>query len=470
VTTLQLSPAGSRLQLRRLVIVACLAVAALSLLIFRSPTYDPWAWLIWGREIGHGTLSTTMGPSWKPFPVFFTTVFTALGNGPAPLLWLVVARAGGLLALVLAFRLANRVAGPVAGVIAAVALLLSNQLVFFAARGDSEGLLVAIGLLAIERHVDGRRRDAFLLGVAAALIRPEAWLFLAGYGLWYIHAEWRGAARGRTLALVLGSGAAVLALWFVPEYIGSGNFLRAASRALEPVPDSPAQSKVPFVATFTNAASALSQPVYAGGLLAVAIAGWAWWRRRVRDERSALVLAVAALATVYMIVVALFAVIGFTGNQRYTTLPAALVCVLGGIGFVELFALVRGWRGLAPAVAVSVVAAAISAPFVVGTLDTMGDVVHSIRVEDSYTRQLPDVIAQAGGRDAVVACGRPITGAFETQLLAWELDLRQNQVFLQSDPPAIAIARAGTGPAKDAALPERFSRGSWVVRASCAAP
>jgi hypothetical protein len=41
------------------VVVAAFALATLSLLLPSVPTYDPWAWLIWGREIAHGELVTT---------------------------------------------------------------------------------------------------------------------------------------------------------------------------------------------------------------------------------------------------------------------------------------------------------------------------------------------------------------------------------------------------------------------------
>jgi hypothetical protein len=27
-----------------------------------QPTYDPWAWIIWGREITQGALDTSLGP------------------------------------------------------------------------------------------------------------------------------------------------------------------------------------------------------------------------------------------------------------------------------------------------------------------------------------------------------------------------------------------------------------------------
>ena len=103
----------------RLLLGGCLAAALLSLLIGGHPTYDPWAWIIWGREIVEGDLDTRSGPSWKPLPMLFTIPFALAGDDAAPALWLVVARAGGLLALVMAFRLGRRLAGPAAGAIAA---------------------------------------------------------------------------------------------------------------------------------------------------------------------------------------------------------------------------------------------------------------------------------------------------------------------------------------------------------------
>src|SRR5689334_9067820 len=99
----------------RFLLVASVGLAALSLLGPHEPTYDPWAWLIWGREIVHWNLSTTAGPSWKPLPVLFTTAFAPLGGRAEVLLWLVVARAGALLAIGLALRLARRLAGWPAG-------------------------------------------------------------------------------------------------------------------------------------------------------------------------------------------------------------------------------------------------------------------------------------------------------------------------------------------------------------------
>src|SRR5688572_16619583 len=91
-----------------------LLLATLSLLGPSEPSYDPWAWLVWGREVGQLSLDTVAGPSWKPLPVAFTTLFAQLDwidHRIAPALWILVARAGGIFALLMAFRVAARLAG-----------------------------------------------------------------------------------------------------------------------------------------------------------------------------------------------------------------------------------------------------------------------------------------------------------------------------------------------------------------------
>ena len=50
------------------------------------------------------------GPSWKPLPVVFTTPLSITGSA-APALWLIIARAGGLLAVAGAAVLATRLGG-----------------------------------------------------------------------------------------------------------------------------------------------------------------------------------------------------------------------------------------------------------------------------------------------------------------------------------------------------------------------
>jgi len=109
------------------VLLGCLVLSGFTLLWISTPTYDPWAWIMWGREILHLDLNTTGGPSWKPLPMFFTIPFSLFGDDVAPYLWLWIARAGALLAVAMAYRMARRIVGGgwygvFAGVAAALAL------------------------------------------------------------------------------------------------------------------------------------------------------------------------------------------------------------------------------------------------------------------------------------------------------------------------------------------------------------
>jgi hypothetical protein len=457
-------------------VLGCLAVAALSLLWTREPTYDPWSWLIWGREIIHGDLVTSTGPSWKPLPVLFTTPFALLGDA-APALWVLVARAGGLLAIVLAYRLGARLAGPAAGAIAALALVLCDKFISNFSRANSEGLLAGLGLWAVERHLDGRRRDAFLLGIAAALIRPEVWPVIAGYGLWLILADWRGgppwrsrvpwraAVPWRTAALVIGGGLALGILWFVPEYLASGDFLRAAARAREPIAGSAALAANPFLEVFRRSGVLLVVPAYAGALVALGAALLAWRRRRGGRVR----LAFAGIVVLMMVAVGLMAQAGFTGNVRYVALPAALVCVLAGVGWVELVAAVRRRRGRTPALVVAGFVALISAPFVVDRAIDVGGQLADVRSEAVRYGSLPDAIARAGGAERLKACGQVFTGNFQVPSVAWQLHEHAWRIGLYPEPLGTVVAMRGTPWAADPRFPAIAGSRGWVVRSTCGA-
>ena len=447
-----------------LLALACLGLAALSLLAPSTPTYDPWAWIIWGREVMHLDLVTTDGPSWKPLPIVFTAPFSLVGDGPAPELWVMVARAGGLLAVAMAFRLAARLAGPVAGAIAAVALTLADEFVRNFARGNSEGLLVAFCLLALERHLDGRRRDAFLLGFLAGLLRPEVWPLWALYGLWLVAVEWRGRPPWRAIALVGGAGLLTLVVWFVPEYLGSGSLLRAAERALQPNPDSAAFAASPFLEVFRRSASILSVPVYAGAAIAVLLAA------RRREDIAGVVATLAVLSTALMIAVALMTEGGFAGNLRYVALPAAMVCILAGAGWVGLYRLARRRStGAAAGVAAAAVAAAI--PFAVVDAGQFGRQMDRLAWEaDLYGANLQAMIAKAGGERALKACGPVYTGAFQTQAVAWYLHLHGTDVSIFPAPPGTMIAPHYTANARDPRFPMVTKTSRWMVGSSCNTP
>ena len=220
--------AGSAATSLALPAAACLGLAVVSLVLPATLAFDPWAWLVWGREAVHLELDTTGGPSWKPLPVLAGAVVSLAGDH-ATTVWLVAARAAGLLALVLAFRLATRFAGPVAGAVGAGLLLLTPdggpRFLRLVAEGHADTVSATLCLWAVERHLDGRRDQALLLGTGLALMRPEAWPFLGLYAGWL----WlRDPGQRRLVEAALVS---VPLLWFGGDWWGSGDPWHGADAA-----------------------------------------------------------------------------------------------------------------------------------------------------------------------------------------------------------------------------------------------
>ena len=341
---------------------AALVIGALSLLIPSTPSYDPWAWLVWGREIVHFKLHTTGGPSWKPLPVIFTTLFAPFGKA-APDLWLVVARAGAVMAAVDGVQglvaadpddrrrassaaLASRAVllGPalLAGVIAAISLVFSGGFISDNALGYSEGLMTAIVLIAVERHLDGHHRQAFAISFFAALDRPEIWLFWGPYGLWLF---WKDPGARK---LVIGLFVLIPVLWFLPEYWGSGHFLRGVSRAQHPRSNSSAFASCPFCSEIVDHAwPTVLVRIKVVAALAVAAAAFVLWRgwragwRKLetpRERALAAVIISGVLGLSWWVVIGIMTQAGFSGNNRYLVLGAALIEIAGAVGW--------GWAAL----------------------------------------------------------------------------------------------------------------------------
>jgi len=427
----------------RFVLVACFGLAGLSLLLPSEPSYDPWAWIVWGRELALLELDTSGGPSWKPLPVAFTALFAPFGklsDGIPPALWLVLARAGALLALVMAYRLARRLAGPAratgigAGLAAAAALALTPQWLRNMAHGNEVPLAIAFMLWGIERHLDGARGHAVGLGFLACLLRPEVFPFLALYGLWL----WRAEPGSRRL--LAGLALALPALWLVPEWIGSGHPFAAGEQARTEPRWSLSLLEHPWLAALERAHGMAGLPLELGALASVAVA----WRRlraapggasatgeaAVGHGSARVVLALAAVALSWVLLVAAMTQGGFSGSPRYF-LPAVVIAgVLAGVGAAWLVAaaaraLGRGsgaGRVLAGA-GMTVALGLAAAPWAADRAERLErqarDVGHLARLQ----ADLAATVRSAGGPDAIVTRGMPaVNAAFHTRL-AWEAKL-----------------------------------------------
>jgi hypothetical protein len=318
---------------------------------------------------------------------------------------------------------------------------------------------VSLVLWAVDRHLDGHGTHAFLLGFAAALLRPEVWPFWGLYGLWLVYQAWEGRPPWREIALVFGAGALALVLWFVPEYLGSGDWLRAASRARDPNPSSAAFASSPFVEVFRRSAAILSAPIYLGALIAAVLA----WRRGDR-----LTLALAAMATILMVAVALMTEAGFAGNLRYVALPAALVCVLAGAGWVAVVrGAVRRW-GSAGAAAVTTLLVAAAAPFVVADVEKLQADWEQFEYEANfYGPNLEAAIAKGGGEAGIKSCGKVFTGRFQVPSVAWRLHMHIDEVEIFPFGPGTALAMGSAPLSVDPRYPEYTKTVHWTVGSSC---
>jgi hypothetical protein len=435
-----------------LLVAGCFALAALSLILPSPPGKDPWSWIIWGREVAHLDLDTMSGSSWKPLPVLFTTVFSVFGDA-APGLWILVVRAGALLAVLFAYRVAARLAGTAAGVVAAVCVA-GAAWARYVAQGNVEPLSAGLVLAGVDRHLSGHRHQAMALGALAALGRPELWPFLALYGLFVFFRN--GTRKPVVIVLLL----VVPALWLGGDYWGSGDPFhggkraagtkeRAKKRTQRLIQDAAAkhtQAKVPAPAgsaishTVGGARHLLIFPAYVAALVGL---GFALWRR----ERALLVMAGGA-ATLFA-VVALMALLGYGGSPRFLFPAVGLVGVLAGAGVGSLL---KAAGGRARAAVLAAVLIAASAPFAIDRGREFSNERKLVSLRASLQDDLHRVIQQAGP-SRVLAIGEPNTPGEFAHQLAWELGIHLEQVG-GGKPPSV-IFTGPTGAFAGRALPRR---------------
>lgn len=434
-------------------LVACAALAAISLALPYTPLFDPWAWLVWGREITELELDTSAGPSWKPLAAMLAAMLAPFGDA-APDLWLLLARTAWLAVPVLVWQLAARLEGSggvraaAAGSIAAVCVLLVYDGFTSTVRqftgGLSEPLLAALVVGAVLAALEDRSRLALALGLAACLLRPEAWPLAAAYA-------WRETRAGRVAPAWVAAGAlAVPLLWFAPDLLAAGDALEGAERARE-------GSGSPPVEALEVLGRALVMPpalVWVGATAAVVG----------RRDASARVMAAGAAAWVAL--VALLAAAGYAGLPRFMLPAIAVACALGGAGLVRLA------RALAPSTpnvphlmhsgvlrevrrgraALVGVAAAACIAFAVDAGWRVAEVPGELERAHRDAEAVGELRALARERgDELTSCPPLATTDFQAQPpLAWELELPLSAVGVTSSYPHRGMVVVG--PAADQGL------------------
>ena len=478
------------------VAIACVALAAASLLLPYWLSKDEWSWLIWGREVRRLDLQLAGGTVWKPLPVLFT-VFISAFRDAAPYLWLVFVRAAWLLALVAGYRIGAHLAGRAAGLLSAGALLLipahAGWLAYFG-RGSAEPLIVALVLWAIDRHLHGRRLQALALASLAALGRPEPWPLVVAYGA----VVWRGeGARGRTAVLALVAMAP--ALWLGGSWWGSGDPIPRTVELPGPDEDPQRPAARPQAPSVGDIVLGLGR--FAGAMVILPIwvaAAFAFVRalgraRLGRDHNARVIVAVGVAALAWVLIVIGDAFLSQPLAPRFLFGPAALISVLGAVGLAQMVQGVSGrWRA-----AVAAAIAAVTLPF---AADRAADLAASWPREPSPPFSEPpwvEVLERSRAAERLAACGTEVrvrdkpgvpdprarAGKFARFEIAWRLGARpdwvdrlsrrrtpyveRGLVLAPAGAPRLPPPGSATSSASEAARPGRWRRvaaaNGWVV-------
>ena len=444
-------------------VIVCVVLAVLSWATLPTvPSYDPFSWIVWGREVvvPHLPFFVGGGPSWKPLPFGFTVVYALFGSA-APALWVITARIGGLLSWVAAWRLAARLSPGrwswVAGAIAVGGLLTTQDYGYYFMRGASEPGLAACTLWAIDRLLDGRRGSAFWLLIAASLIRPEWWPYTVAFGAWLAvrgGGSWQ-SWRGRSVVL---AGLLLIPLgWFGPPWLGGDDPLLAAHNAA--LYDGQLGSD-PLRAVVGRAVDIQIWPLLAAAFLFV---GWvvvSELRRRAVSQRGRAIGALGAFVCAWWVEVIVMTIwLGYPGLERFFLPAAAVVCVLGGAGMAGLAGAVGGWfrgragsEGIAAAVGGLLVAAMVAGSVLVsrGAVNLLLGAEGQAALAQRTLNGLSSSVAAAGGRAAVLPCSSSFAAVNHSAqpALAWDL-----RVTLQR------VGSAMTGPGVDFIGPADIATG-----------
>jgi len=402
-------------------IVIFLLSAVIVVLARTRPGFDPYGWLVWGHQTLTLSLDTNAAPSWKPLPYLFTVPYAVFGHYQV-WLWMITSLAVSLGGVVFAGRIAYRLTGGgsgerrypaiVAAVFAGLGVLGIADYGHYLLSAQSDPMIVALCLGAIDCWLSGRPRWAFALGVLASLGRPEVWPFLAVYAIW----AWRAIPSMRRL--IVGGVVVLLVLWFgIPALTSRSPFV-AGTNALG---SGRALHNDKVFGTIKRFLDLQPVPLSIVALASVMFAAW-------RRDRT--LIALAAGVVVWVVIEIAFALHGWPGLARYMFEASAVLVVIAAVGVGRLLSdppsLSRsaGWAGIALVV---VIFASLAPSALSRERTEHKDLLVQQKRTDEIGR-LATTVSALGGAARLRPCGEPLTRLEYQTILAWQLRVNVSKV------------------------------------------
>jgi hypothetical protein len=412
-----------------------------------KPAYDAYGWMVWGRQTLHWNLDTNGAPSWKPLTFMFTLPY-ALVMRAQPWLWSVTSVIGALAGGLFGGRIAYRLTGPapgrayapiVAAVVAGIGVLGIADYWHQILIANSDPMVVAICLAAIDFHLAKRYRLAFGMLVLASMGRPEVWPFTGVYAVW----AWFAVPGMRALAVA--GLASIPVIWFGVSALTAKSWLRPGDLALDSVNVIHGNK---FVGVTRRVLGLYEPPMQIAAGLAIGFAV-------VIRERVWLVLAGAAVA--WVLIEIAFALHGWSAVTRYLFEPEAVFVVLAGAGVGRVLASGPSTWNLARCAGVVLVAILVASLIPIAIKRTRG--AHSEIVKRRQAtvqiKRLEAVIRKVGGAARIKSCGQPVTLVAWQSILAWEVGLNVGNVGFR---PGRSIDKG------DPIVVFKPHQGGWQVR------
>ena len=428
--------------------VAVLAAAVVFVVLvgFR-PSYDAYGWLVWGHQALYGSLDTGSAPSWKPLTFLFTLPY-ALAHQDAVGLWMVTSTAAAFAAPVFAGRIAYRLTGPAPGrryapiaaaLFAAIGVVGLEPWWHMILIANSDPMVVALCLGAVDCHLSKRPRLAFVLLVLASLGRPETWAFGLLYAVW----AWRAVPSMRVM-LVAGI-LIVPAGWFVIPGLTSRSWFIAGDLALKFKFAIHGNKLAGVWLRFLGLVPTVIQVAWLAAVILFAV------------TRNRVALGLIGCSALWVAIEIAFAYHGWPAVPRYLMEPAAVMTALAGAALGQALTIPTD----APTAlrVAGVLCAALILVWLIPAVRDRVNTTHALIVQAqgfaTEINLLHRIVVDDGGGRRIIACGRPVTSVGYQSTLAFDVGLNVGEVGHR---PGRQIAEGGP-----IVLFKRHLHG-WLVR------